>query len=399
MKSITVVTCAVCLITLVPRSNGQSLATLYTITANNPIGLAWAKGALYGTTFDDGTPGGFNCGTVYRLQPPVTKNGPWVGTVLYGFPSAVGDPCAPVGAPVVGAGGTLYGITARGAYNTGAFYGLQPPESPDSPWVETDLFDFGAPGTNIDYPLSGLVKGPGGSFYVLTSAPNLCRLQPPTSLRGAWTATVLYTFPVDAPSGPPNSLVAGPNGVLYGTSIGGVGLGDILQFTPPASPGGAWTETVLHILGAKDGLVAHPIALTVAADGTIYGTAYGSDPPYYIGGDSAIFRLTPPAAPGGQWTYTNLTTPTKTEHFNTPVVLVNGNLYGGTSTGTGGSIFELQPPTVPGGAWTLTTLYTFTDGQIPSGNLVAGPSGAIYGTTAATPGQPSSGTVFAITVK
>jgi hypothetical protein len=47
----------------------------------------------------------------------------------------------------------------------------------------------------------------------------------------------------------------------------------------------------------------------------------------------------------------------------------------------------------------MTTLYTFTDGQIPSGNLVAGPHGAIYGATAAAPGQPSGGTVFAITME
>jgi hypothetical protein len=47
----------------------------------------------------------------------------------------------------------------------------------------------------------------------------------------------------------------------------------------------------------------------------------------------------------------------------------------------------------------MTTLHTFTDGQVPSGNLVAGPNGAIYGTTAAAFDQPSGGTVFAITTK
>jgi hypothetical protein len=47
----------------------------------------------------------------------------------------------------------------------------------------------------------------------------------------------------------------------------------------------------------------------------------------------------------------------------------------------------------------MTTLYTFTDGQTPSGNLVAGPHGAIYGTSAAAPGQPAGGTVFAITME
>jgi hypothetical protein len=143
--------------------------------------------------------------------------------------------------------------------------------------------------------------------------------------------------------------------------------------------------------------VDNPVALTVAADGTIYGAAYGDPPPFGSAG-SAIFQLSPPAIPGGQWTYSNLTTPTFTEQFNTPLVIANGKLYGGVSTGTGGSIFELQPPSAASGAWTMTTLHTFTN-EIPSGNLVAGGNGTIYGTTAAAPGLPSGGTVFAIKTK
>jgi len=301
---------------------------------------------------------------------------------------------------VVGAGGILYGVTTQGGVNSppnfGTLYAVLPPATPGGTWTEDVLYDFGAPGTNIDYPVSDLVKGPGGSFYVLTSAENLCQLQPPTSPGTAWTATVLYSF-LNGPDGVAlNSLIGGPVGVLYGTSPGGPGA--VLQFSPPTTPDGAWTETVVHQFGENGTVVDNPIGLTVAANGTIYGTAYGYDPPLGSG-YSTIFRLTPPAAPGGQWAYANLTTPTKTEHFNTPVTLANGRLYGGISTGTGGSIFELQPPSIDGGTWTMTTLYTFTDGQIPSGNLVAGPHGAIYGATAAAPGQPSGGTVFAITME
>jgi hypothetical protein len=208
---------------------------------------------------------------------------------------------------------------------------------------------------------------------------------------------VLYSFPF--PSGPQNSLVAGPNGVLYGTSIYGASTptyGDVFQLTPPKVPGGAWTATVVHSFAQK-GLVGNPIGLTVAADGTIYGAAYGWNPP--LGdGYSAIFQLTPPATPGGPWTYTNLTTPTIAPHFNTPVALANGNLYGGIITGTGGLIYELQPPSAAGGAWTMIILHTFTN-EVPSGNLVVGANGTVYGTTAAAPGQPSGGTVFAITTE
>jgi hypothetical protein len=78
---------------------------------------------------------------------------------------------------------------------------------------------------------------------------------------------------------------------------------------------------------------------------------------------------------------------------------MNGNLYGGISNGNGGSIFELQPPSAPDGAWTMTTLHVFKNGQVPTGNLVVEPNGAVYGTTAAAPGQPSGGTVFTIAAK
>jgi hypothetical protein len=51
------------------------------------------------------------------------------------------------------------------------------------------------------------------------------------------------------------------------------------------------------------------------------------------------------------------------------------------------------------GAWTMTTLHVFTNGQVPTGDLVVKPDGAVYGTTAAAPGQPAGGTVFAITME
>jgi hypothetical protein len=62
----------------------------------------------------------------------------------------------------------------------------------------------------------------------------------------------------------------------------------------------------------------------------------------------------------------------------------SGNLYGTTSVGGGGNcyfgvdhgcgaVFKLAPPALPGGAWTETTLYTFT-GSVTGdqGNSVSG---------------------------
>jgi hypothetical protein len=402
MKTITIITSTIGLMaTLAPSSYGQRFATLYTITGDIPVGLTSAKGALYGATRGGGGTGPGACGTAFHLQPPASGSGTWTASTLYSFAVGGTDACQPASAPVVGMGGALFGTTSQGgAYpppDFGALYEIQPPASPGGPWTENVLYSFGAPGTDLGSPVGGVATGPNASYYVLGSsggaygAGSLDWLQPPAAPGAIWTATLLYSFP--AGGSPLSNLAAGPDGALYGTTFGGPG--EVFQLAPPTSPGGPWTETVLHKF---TGAVDNPIALTVAADGTIYGTAYGYEP-VFGSGASAAFQLTPPAAPGGQWTYALLTTPVYTEHLNTPLVLANGNLYGGITTGTGGSVFELQPPSAPGDAWTMTTLHTFTDGQIPSGNLVDGGDGTIYGTAAAAPGQPSGGTVYAITTR
>ena len=395
MKSIAVLSCAVCLVALTPGLYGQRLSTLYSIPGEIPAGLTGTKEVLYGATRGVSGDGPGSCGTVFELLPPVARGDSWTPIVLYSFVFGVGGPdaCQPMAAPLVASDGTLFGVTSQGGVNPppdfGALYAVNPPATSGGTWSEDVLYSFGMPGSNISTPATNIVPGPGGSFYVLTSTFGLCQLHPPASPGGPWTATVPYSFPTDGQGS--TSLVAGPNGILYGTTHDSA-----FRLKPPATPGGAWTETVLHAFYPSNGPAGNPIALTVAGNGTLYGTAYGNDPPLG-GGESTIFQLTPPSAAGAQWTYANLTVPTNTEHFNTPVVIANGRLYGGITTGTGGSIYELLPPSSSGGDWTLTTLYTFTNGQIPSGNLVAGEDGTIYGTTAAAPGQPSGGTVFAIT--
>ncbi len=408
MKSIAVLTCAACLIALAPCSYGQHFATLYTIVEDNPVGLTGATGALYGTTRGEGGNGPGSCGTVFELLPPDSIGGSWTPIVLYSFAFSFGstDACQPTAPPLVGAGGVIYGLSSQGGVNPppdfGTLYAVQPPAMPGGAWTENVLYNFGTPGTNVGTSASNIVAGPDGSFYVLTSGTNsaeLCQLQPPPAPGGAWTATILYSFPYDVL---PNSLAAGPSGVLYGTNDnGGTSAPDaVFQLTPPTSPGGAWTETVIHsFFTSGSGPVNNPIALTVAADGTIYGTALGYTLITGGHGASAIFQLTPPATPGGEWTYTNPTAPAFKRSFVTPVALMNGNLYGGISNGAGGSIFELQPPSGPGAAWTMTTLHVFTNGQVPTGNLVVEPDGTVYGTTAAAPGQPAGGSVFTIAPK
>jgi len=76
--------------------------------------------------------------------------------------------------------------------------------------------------------------------------------------------TMLYSFQGPPGDGhdPQGNLAVSSGGVLYGvTSFGGKGTaclencGIVFSLTPPASPGAAWTETVLHNFtgGSSDG--------------------------------------------------------------------------------------------------------------------------------------------------
>jgi len=105
----------------------------------------------------------------------------------------------------------------------------------------------------------------------------------------AWTETVLHSFTgLDGDGAfPAGSLVVGGNGSLYGTtqyggsatfgspctSNGASGCGTAFVLTPPAVPGGAWTESVLHSFTGTNGDGAIPEGpLLLSPTGVLYGT-------------------------------------------------------------------------------------------------------------------------------
>jgi uncharacterized repeat protein (TIGR03803 family) len=384
--------------------------------------LMGSGGVLYGTTVS----GGPVNGTVFSLTPPSPGSG-WTEADLLNFFGSPIDGAEPEGALAMGNGGALYSTTYMGgAHTLGTVFSLTPPPAPGGPWTETVLHNFaGVPGDGA-LPVAGVTIGSGGVLYGTTasggtggasSVGTVFSLTPPASPGGVWTETVLHNFISGGSDGfGPNAGVAiGSGGVLYGTTDAGgaFGWGTVFSLTPPASPGGAWIETVLYNFSNGIGGAVPYAGVTIGNGGVLYGTTYG----FGTSDKGTVYMLTPPGIPGGTWSVKSLHTftgyPRDGANPYAGVVIGSGGvLYGATQTGGSssacgstigcGTVFSLTPPTSPGGAWTETVLHSFTgsDGFFPRGSLLVDSTGLLYGTTAAGGSGPpftSPGTVFSLT--
>jgi uncharacterized repeat protein (TIGR03803 family) len=102
---------------------------------------------------------------------------------------------------------------------------------------------------------------------------------------------VIYSFGTESGDGvvPVAGVTLGKNGTLYGTTQWGgsatsdlacpasyyvvAGCGIVFKLTPPTTPNGAWTETVLHSFSGANGDGAIPVAgLALSPTGILYGT-------------------------------------------------------------------------------------------------------------------------------
>ncbi len=221
------------------------------------------------------------------------------------------------------------------------------------------------------------------------------------------SATVLWNFGVGQDGNVPNSsLIADNGGNLYGTTQGGgsygtptgPGGGTVFKISPPATPGGNWTESILWSFGnGSDGNVPSTgLGLIMDGSGNLYGTtskggAYGA---------GTLFEITPKT--GGSWTESILWSFGNGSDGSTPsgglILDSNGNLYGTTRIGgdfshsggsclvsvCGGTVFELSPPATLGGNWSEAILWNFgngTDGANPYSAPIMDTDGNLYGTT------------------
>jgi uncharacterized repeat protein (TIGR03803 family) len=267
----------------------------------------------------------------------------------------------------------------------------------------------------------------------VASSNGVLTVIPPTTV--GTLLTTLYSFTGQADGGPPNALVAGTNGVIYGTtefghpggtvftvttngavatltSLASVGLGAVAALTQGSdgnfygstqfggtnyagdifemTPGGLLTN-IYSFTGGSDG--SGPTnALTLAADGSFWGTTTSGG----ASGNGNIYRITPAGSFTNVYSFTN-----GVDGFAPVGALTlgaDGNFYGMTPGGihSHGNIFRIMP------SGTLTNLYSFTggmDGSVPVGALALGSDGNFYGATKynTIAGYAFYGTIFKVT--
>jgi hypothetical protein len=315
-----------------------------------------ASGNLYGTTSYGGNNQacGGGCGTVFELSPPAQSGGAWTHTVLYTFQG--GFDGAQPGAAIIESNGALYGPTSTGGTpavlcnsnrkiksGCGTIFELAPPAQKGGAWTKSILYTFpGATGDGTT-PSRDIVADGEGNLYGVTGAGGTShygiayKLSPPAGGSGAWTETVLHNFTGGSDGGyPGGTLTPGPNGIFYGTaSYSGVAneSGVVFQLTPPAQSGGAWTENVLHTFPAFNGDGTTPAStMAIDASGNLYGTTdFGGSTACYLG-CGTVFKLAPPSGVGS-WTGTILHDwGNSGQTPDTSLVDLHGNLLYGTAT-------------------------------------------------------------------
>jgi uncharacterized repeat protein (TIGR03803 family) len=388
--------------------------SLYSFTGTNdgasPNGLVQGSdGYFYGTTSGGGEyTNQYSCwgqGTVFKIS----TNGAF--TSLYSFGSVQDtngvplDGAFPQAGLVQGSDGYFYGTTSGGgAQGWGTVFKIS------ANGVLTTLYAFGAitnaSGWLLDgaFPQAGLVQGSDGNLYGTTfdggagtslgypANGTLFKI----STNGALTTFYLFTGGNDGAS--PTGLVQGSDGYFYGTTAhggtthynpmsGGPSYGTVFKISTTGA------LTTLYAFGdstnAWGGLLlkgTNPNGLVQGSDGNFYGTTQGTIWVPNFGGFGTVFKISTTGAFTSLYSFGSVqdTNGVPLDGADPSGALVqgsDGNLYGTTSNygiGGSGTVFKISA----NGA--LTTLYSFTGGAPYVGSyaaLVQGRDGSFYGTT------------------
>ncbi len=226
-----------------------------------------------------------------------------------------------------------------------------------------------------------------GGSTTCVSANSACgtffKVVPPATVGGAYTETTLYEFQGNLDGGAPNANPVYINGTFYGATYGGgastpgTGNGTVYAMVP--SKTGYTHDVIYSFLGGSDG--SRPTFMTVL-NNTLYGiTNFGG-----TSNTGVVYQLTSPGS-GQPFTESVIHTFNGTTEGGVPqyIVAYNGSLYVSLSNNgeySGGTIVQLTPPTGGGTTWTTTVLFNFGGPNSPAYNpegIAFGTDGSIYG--------------------
>jgi uncharacterized repeat protein (TIGR03803 family) len=325
-----------------------------------------SAGNLYGTASEGGS---LSHGNIFKLS----STGDF--SVLYSFSggSDGGEPSA--GLAIDPVTGDLYGTTdSGGGHGQGGIFKLT------SAGAFAVLHDFDAK-TDGDQTLGALTLDGKGNLYGLNFQDGPRDYGTVFELTAGGTFNVLSTLSSSGGAEPLGRLEKHRDKLVGVATIGGSGSGTIFQVTTDG------TFTLLESMLGGEGLSGG-----VARDKT--GNLYGGD---FSGGEGIIYALSPSGTLSTLYSFTG------GADGRIPVgdLLRSGKtLYGAAARGGGGgddgTVFKLDLQ----GNFTL--LHDFTgapgDGAAPSGGLVKGKGGILYGTTTRG-GAKDKGVIFSVSDK
>ena len=226
-----------------------------------------ADGNFYGTTVGGGTAGG---GTIFKIDSTGNL------TPMHSFNGSDGaSPFAPL---IQAFDGNFYGTTLDGVLG-GPDYGTV--FKMDSSGTVTTLHSFD--GSDGASSFAALIQASDGNFYGITSSGGTGGYGSVFKMDSTGNLTTLHSF--DAADGAyPSALVSSGDGSFYGTTAGqGVGafpFGTVFKLDSSSN------LTTLHSFHSADG--ASPVGITLAADGTLWGTTSAGG---LETGGGTVFRL------------------------------------------------------------------------------------------------------------
>jgi uncharacterized repeat protein (TIGR03803 family) len=247
-----------------------------------------SAGNLYGTTAG----GGANTfGTAFKLSPTATG---WKETVLHSFGDL--DGIAPYAPVTFDHGGNLYGTTLLGGnQNLGVVFKLTRQKS--GLWKERVLHNFQGGSDGLS-PLAGVVLDKNGNVFGASQAMSgqlPCGTVFELTAANGYAETILHEFEGTFHNNDgciPNQVVFDSHGDLFGTSeFGGTdSAGTIFKLTRDAS--GFSYKALYSFLGDRIGSTdgEFPVApLTFGPNGALFGTSLG--PGFPAGGE--VFKFIP----------------------------------------------------------------------------------------------------------